>query len=140
MSLLAPGWCLSCKSIAELLTSCYLLSTQTQTLPLPGYEAGQRCPINPKCTKVIRITSLHLPKVFNAILVAYVRCLWVWAAESAFFLMVIYAQITLGSIISLLCAVAAHNSRGELDRDTSAADRKHNASFQIQLLLSMYCL
>lgn len=60
--------------------------------------------------KLIIINSLPLPRVFNAILVACVRCLWVWAAASAFFLMVIYAEITLGSIISLLFAVAVHNS------------------------------
>lgn len=55
------------------------------------------------------INSLPLPRVFNTILVACVRCLLVWAAASAFFLMVIYAEITLGSIISLLFAVAVHN-------------------------------
>lgn len=35
--------------------------------------------------------------------------------------MVIYAEITLGSIISLLCAVAVHNWRGDLGRDTELA-------------------
>lgn len=59
---------------------------------------------------LIIITSLPLPKVLNTILLAHVRGLRVWAAASALFLMVIYAQITLRSIISLLCAVAVHNS------------------------------
>lgn len=56
------------------------------------------------------ISLVPLPRVFIAILVAHVRCLRVWAAASAFLLMVIYAEITLGSIISLLFAVAVHNS------------------------------
>lgn len=84
-------------------------------------EAVKRCSTNPECMKLIFINSLPLPKVFNTILVAYVRSLWVWAAASAFFLMVIYAEITLGSIISLLCTVAIHNSCWDLGRDTDAA-------------------
>lgn len=59
-------------------------------------------------------------------LVAFDRRLWVCVAKSAFSLMVIYAQITLESIISLWCAVTAHNSWGDVDRDSIAALRKHN--------------
>lgn len=59
------------------------------------------------------------------ILVAFDRRLWVCAAKSAFSLMVIYAQITLESIISLWCAVTARNSWGDVDRDSVAALRKH---------------
>lgn len=80
-------------------------------------EAVKRCSTNRKCMKLVIIISLPLPKVFNAILLG-VWC--VWPAASAFFIIVIYAPVTLGSIISLLCAVAVHNSCWDLGRDTSS--------------------
>lgn len=73
------------------------------------------------------------------ILVAFDRRLWVCVAKSAFSLMVIYAQITLESIISLWWAVTAHNSWGDVDRDGVAALGKHNTPFQLQLLLHTCC-
>lgn len=143
MSLLAPGWCLSCRSVAELLTSCHLPSTQTQTLRSHGCEAVQRCSTNPKIHESHSNYLTALAKGFffflSVILVAFDRRLWVGAAKSAFFLMVIYAQITLESIISLWCTVTAHNSWGDLNHDTVAAHRKHNTSFQLQLLSCVGC-
>lgn len=53
--------------------------------------------------------------------------------------MVIYAQITLESIISLWWPVTAHNSWGDVDRDSVAALEKHNTLFQLQLLLRTCC-
>lgn len=124
LSLVASCWCLSRKTIAELLTLCHPPPSNPNKVclpptPSPGTEAVKRCSTNPEY--MIIINSLPSPKYFNSILVTYSRCLWVRAAASALFLMVMYAEITLESIISLLWAVAVHNSWWDLGRDTDAA-------------------
>lgn len=106
-------------------------------------ETAERCstdlkvPPPPQKEKVDLIASLFSFKTM--IPVAFDRRLWVCVAKSAFSLMVIYAQITLESIISLWWAVTAHNSWGDVDRDSVAVLGKHNTLFQLQLLLRTCC-